>query len=268
MHLKFIQTTGRKQHSLPSKYTGALCNAATFFVRLIASLIAGKTWEELLAFLDDVLVYCPTFAKHCESLDRALALIEEAGLKVEPEKCRILPQRVPFVSHVLSVQGVSTDPEKVPAVKSRPPPTNVSEVRVFLGKVAYCRKFILDFAILSTLLFQLEEKGRNFVWSNACQKSFDTLEQTICEDRVLAFQIFDLPLVPDTDAGTTGVAAALSQVQDGEERPIAYAAKAVTKSQRNWTPTKIKMYALVFWTGALYPHLIIEQFVARLDHRS
>ena len=245
-----------------------LCNVAPFFVRQIASLLAGMTWEELLAFFDDVLVFSPTFAKHCESLDRALTLIEEAGLKVKPEKCRILPQRVPFVGHILSAQGVSTDPEKVSAVKSWPPPTNLSQLRVFLGKIGYYRKFIPDFATLAAPLFQLEEKGRNFVWSNNCQKSFDTLKQALCEAPVLAFPRFDLPFVLDTDASTTGVAAVLSQVQDGEERPIAYAAKALTKSQRKWAPTKIEMYALVFGTEAFYPYLISKQFVARLDHRS
>ena len=237
-------------------------------MRQIASLLAGMTWEELLAFFDVVLVFSPTFAKHCESLDRALTLIEEAGLKVKPEKCRILPQRVPFVGHILSAQGVSTDPEKVSAVKSWPPPTNLSQLRVFLGKIGYNRKFIPDFATLAAPLFQLEEKGRNFVWSDNCQKSFDTLKQALCEAPVLAFSRFDLPFVLDTDASATGVAAVLSQVQDGEERPIAYAAKALTKSQRKWAPTKIEMYALVFGTEAFYPYLISKQFVARLDHRS
>ena len=108
-----------------------LCNAAPFFVRQIASLLGGMTWEELLAFFD---VFSPTFAKHCESLDCALTLIEEAGLKVKPEKCRILLQRVPFVGHILSAQGVSTDPEKVSAVKSRPPPTKSVLVACFSGK--------------------------------------------------------------------------------------------------------------------------------------
>ena len=71
-------------------------------MRQIASLLAGMTWEELLAFFDDVLVFSPTLAKHCEALDRALTLIKEAGLKVKPGKCRVLPQLVPFVGHILS----------------------------------------------------------------------------------------------------------------------------------------------------------------------
>ena len=187
-----------------------------------------------MAFFDHVFIFGATFAKHCESLDRALSLIEEAGLKVKPAKCCLLRQRVPFVGHILSAEGVSTDPEKVSAVKSWPPPTNASELRVFLGKIGYCRKFIPDFA---SPLFLLEEKGRNFVWSNDCQRSFDALKQALCEAPVLAYPRFDLPFILDTDASTTGVAAVLSHVQDGEERPITYAAKALTKSQRKWPPT-------------------------------
>ena len=159
VHLKFIQTTDSKHYSLPSKDIGSgsefpsgLCNAAPFFERQIASLLTGMTWEELLAFFDDVLVFSPTFAKHCETLDRALTLIE-ARLKVKPEKCRVLPQRVPFVGHIFSVQGVSTDREKVSAVKSWPSPTSVSELRVFLEKIGYYRKFIPDFATLASPLF-------------------------------------------------------------------------------------------------------------------
>ena len=70
------------------------------------------------------------------------------------------------------------------------------------------------------------------------------------------FPRFGLPFVLDTDASTIGVAAVLSQVQDGKERPIAYAAKALSKSQRKWAPTKIEMYALVFGTESFYPYLI------------
>ena len=159
MHSKFIPTTERKQRSPSSKDTGSGSGFPSGFVMQLPSLCArlpvwltGMTWEELLAFFDDVLLFSPTFPKHCESLDRALSLIEEAGLKVKLEKCRILPKRVPFVGLILSAQGVSTDREKVSAVMSWPPPTTVSELRVFLGNVGYYRKFIPDFATLANPL--------------------------------------------------------------------------------------------------------------------
>ena len=188
-------------------------------------------------------------------------------MKAKPKKCCLLPRRVPFVRHILSVEGVSTDPGKVSAVKSWPPPTNVSELCVFLGKIGYYRKFILDFATVASPLFLLEEKRRNFVWSNDCQRFLYALKQALCEASALAYPRFDLLFILDTDASTTGVAAVLSQVQDGKECPITYAAKALTKSQRKWPPTKIEMYALVFGTKTFYSYLVKKQFVWITAHQ-
>lgn len=70
----------------------------------------------------------------------------------------------------------------------------------------------------------------------------------------------------DTGTSTTGVKAVLSQAQDGKERPITYAAKVLTKSQRKWPLTKIEMYVLVFGVKTFYPYLVNKQFVACLDH--
>ena len=91
---------------------------------------------------------------------------------MKPEKCALLPQRVPFVGHILSMEGVSTDPEKVSAMKSWPPPTNMSELRVFLGKIGYYRKFIPDFATVTSPLFLLEEKGKKLFVVHQLSKIF------------------------------------------------------------------------------------------------
>ena len=158
----------------------------------------------------------------------------------------------PFVGHIFSAQGVSTDPEKVSAVKSWPPPTNVPQLRVFQGKIGYYRKFIPDFATLAAPPLPTRGKGTEALW----------------EAPVLAFPRFDLPFVlVESYASTTGVAAVLSQVRDDQERPIAYAAKDLTKSQRKWAPTKIEMYALVLRIESFYPYLISKQFVHRQECR-
>ena len=93
-------------------------------------------------------------------------------------------------------------------------------------------------------------------------------KQALCRAPVLAHPWFDLPFVLDSDASMTVAAAVLSQVQECEERPISYAAKALTKSQRKWAPTKIEMYVLVFGTEEFYPYLINKQSVAQLDPQS
>ena len=70
------------------------------------------------------------------------------------------------------------------------------------------------------------------MWSPECQQSFWASKQALCEVPDLAFPKFDLPFILDTNASTSGVAAVWSQVPDGEERPVAYAAKILSKSQK------------------------------------
>lgn len=94
-----------------------------------------------------------------------------------------------------------------------------------------------------------------------------TLKQALCEAPVLAYPRFDLQFMLDTGASTTSVKAVLSQAQDGEERPITYPAKILTKLPRKWPLTKIEMYVLLFGTKTFYPYLVNKQFVACLDHR-
>ena len=132
----------------------------------------------------------------------------------------------------------------------------------FLGKICYYRKFIPDFATLASPLFRLLEKGRNFLWSSYYQRSFNALKQALCVAPVHAYPRFDLPFILDTDASTSGVA---TMLQDGEVRPIAYAAKALTNSKRKWPPTTIEMYALVFWTGTFYPYLVSTAVCCQLE---
>lgn len=122
---------------------------------------------------------------NCESLDRVLTLIEEVGLKVKPEKCLILPRSVPFFGDILSRKEC---PRTSKRFLQWQPLTKVSEVRVLLAEIGYYRTFTPDFATLAAPLFKLEEKGRKFVWSIGCQKSFDTLKQPYVKHPCSHFQ--------------------------------------------------------------------------------
>ena len=79
------------------------------------------------------------------------------------------------MGHVITEEGISTDPEKVAAVKIRPEPCNISEVRSFLGICGYYRRFIEKFAEIAKPLTKLTEKGTGLVWAKECQDAFNGL---------------------------------------------------------------------------------------------
>ncbi|KAK3726580.1 hypothetical protein QZH41_011040 [Actinostola sp. cb2023] len=94
--------------------------------------------------------------------------MREAGLKLSPKKCNLFQQSVTFLGHVVSADGISTDPEKARAVKDWPVPSTVSELRSFLGLCSYYRRFVKGFVETAWSLHRLTEKGREFVWTEEC----------------------------------------------------------------------------------------------------
>ena len=119
-----------------------LVNAPATFQRLMEVVLAGVTQDGCHVYLDHVLVFGKTIEDHNQNLRRVLARIEEAGLKLKPKKCRFVQTSVEYLMHVVSEDGVQTDPKKVDAVRQYPTPTEVRTLRSFLGLASYYRKFL------------------------------------------------------------------------------------------------------------------------------
>lgn len=190
-----------------------LCNAPATFERLMERVLSGLPWEVCLLYLDDIIVYAKTFEAELERLRSVFTRLREAGLKVSPKKCHLFKKRVVFLGHVVSEEGVSTDPEKIKAVCEWPTPTSASALRSFLGLCSYYRRFVRGFANIAAPLHRLTENGRAFVWTSECDVAFQRLKQVLSQAPVLAYPISAGAFVLDTDASNTGIGAVLSQKQ-------------------------------------------------------
>ena len=125
--------------------------------------------------------------------------LKAAGLKLKPSKCDFFKKEIKYLGHVVSEQGVSTDPIKIKAVTEWPQPTTVTEVRSFLGFVSYYRRFIPNFSKvakpLNKLLQNLEgtpsqKKKFKVHWGPEQQEAFETLQGLYTESPVLAYADF------------------------------------------------------------------------------
>ena len=116
-----------------------ICNAPGCFERLMERVLDGLQWKTALVYIDDIIVFGSTFEDELERL-------RKANLKLSPKKCSLFQHEVPFFGHVISQDGVRTDPQKVAVVKKWPVPTSVAEVRSYLGLCTYYRRFVQDFA--------------------------------------------------------------------------------------------------------------------------
>ena len=243
-----------------------LTNAPATFQRAMNSILNGLNWQDCLVYLDDVIVFASSLPEHNRRLESVLQRLEGAGVKLNASKCHFLQERATILGHVVSRDGVSTDPEKIKAIMEFAVPRDVSTLRAFLGCAGYYRHFVPNFADIAAPLYNLERKETSFQWTKECQDSFDALKYHLTSSPCLAYPRFDLPFIVDTDASDTGVGAVLSQVQNGEERVIAYAAKSLTKAQRNYSTTRKELYALVWGLEYFEVYLLGKQFHVRTDH--
>ena len=113
----------------------------------------------LKSFFDDILVHSKTLREHVQKLREVLTLLLRDNWKVKLSKCAFGQQQISYLGHVISADGVATDPTKVEAVQTWPTPTSVRALRGFLGLTGYYRKFIQNYSIISRPLTELLKKG-------------------------------------------------------------------------------------------------------------
>ena len=192
-----------------------LCNAPATFERLMEKVLSGLPWEVCLLYLDDIIVHGRAFGEVIKRLRIVLQRLRDAGLKLNPKKCILLQQSVPFLGHVVSNHGVSTDPKKIEAVRTWPSPRAAKDIKSFLGLCSYYRRFVRGFADIARPLYRLTEGQREFRWTSECEDAFRRLKTLLTTAPILAFPTVDGLFILDTDASNTGLGAVLSQVQGG-----------------------------------------------------
>lgn len=147
-------------------------------------------------------------------------------------------------------------------------PKNQTEVRSFVGLASYYRRFVKGFAEIARPLHQLTEKGRRFKWTEECQSAFEQLKLSLMSAPVLAYPDPRKTFILDTDASDAGIGAVLSQEEAGQEHVIAYASRALTKSERKYATTKKELLSMVAFITHFKHYLLGKEFVLRTDHNS
>ena len=246
-----------------------LCNAPATFQRLMNTTLAGLLWSACLVYLDNIIIIGRTFEAHLQNIAQVFERLRQAGLKLQPAKWTFCRESVAFLGHIVSRDGVTTDPEKTEKVLAWPTPTCQRDVQQFLGLANYHRWFVRDFARIAKPLHRLTEKNVRFSWTEEAAGAFAQLKQRLISPLVLAHPDFTVPFILDTDASATGIGAVLSQRHaDGKEHVIAYASRTLSKAERRYCATRRELLAVVVFTKQFRPYLLGRNFTLLTDHNS
>jgi hypothetical protein len=218
----------------------------------------------ILVFMDDILIYTPTLEKHVQLVREVFQILSTHKLQLKHSKCAFARQKLDYLGHVIGVEGVATDNSMIVAVQAWPRPSNLKELRGFLGLTGYYRKFIKNYGLLSRPLTQLLCKGELFQWTPVTEEAFLTLKTTLVNAPVLALPDFFLPFVVETDACQYGVGAVL--MQNGH--PIAYLSKALSPKNQAMSTYEKECVSILMAVDKWRPYLQHQDFVIRTDQKS
>ncbi|XP_026419412.1 uncharacterized protein LOC113315335 [Papaver somniferum] len=147
---------------------------------------------------------------HAQHLQLTLSLLRKHQLYAKISKCCFAKPTLEYLGHIISYQGVMADPNKISAMTSWPTPSNIKELRGFLGLIGYYRKFVKHYGVLSKPLTDLLKKNA-FTWTPAATQAFNSLKYDMTTTPVLALPDFSKPFILETDDCATGIGAVLMQ---------------------------------------------------------
>ena len=227
-----------------------LTNAPTTFQHLMENCLGDLHLNWCIIYLDDIIIYSKTPEEHVERLEAVFKKLSSAGLKLKPSKCKFFKSQITYLGHIVSNEGIATDLKKIKAIQLWPRPETVTQVWKFTGLTNYYRKFIHNYAKIAKPLHQLVSgenaklKCMTVKWTEDCEQSFLKLKDLCSNTPVLAYLDYTKNFKLYTDASENGLGAVLTQLKDGKERPIAYASRTLSKSERNYDAHKLEFLAL------------------------
>uniref|UniRef100_A0A7I4YT76 RNA-directed DNA polymerase n=1 Tax=Haemonchus contortus TaxID=6289 RepID=A0A7I4YT76_HAECO len=251
-----------------------LCTSPAVFQRLMDRVLGDLKGEEVFVYIDDILVATDSEERHLQMLTKVFEAFREAKLKFKPQKCRLMEQQVSFLGHIINEKGVNMDPDKVAKILNYPKPSNLAELRTFLGLCGYYRKFILRFSSIAKPLFDLTSTKTPFVWSVEQEHSFENLKKVIASAPVLGqpniekAKTGEKPYIIYTDASTIGVGAVLCQEgADNLLHPLYFTSKRLSKTEQRYHITDIEALAIIYAVKKFHFFVFGMKTIIRTDHQ-
>lgn len=271
---------------MPQGITGA---PATF-QRLMEKAVGDMNLLQVLVYLDDLIVFGKTLEEHEERLLKVLDRLGEVKLKLSVDKCQICLPRVKYLGHIVSAEGVAPDPDKIEAVATWPRPTNLKTLQSFLGFCGYYRRFIQNYSAIVRPLTELTkgyaptQKSRKQApdvdkvylkesepfgerWNESCTEAFHKIIHCLTHAPVLAFANPQRPYILHVDASLKGLGAVLYQEHPEGLRPVAFASRKLSSSERNYPIHQLEFLSLKWAVvDKFHEYLYGARFTVRTDN--
>ncbi len=203
------------------------------------------------------------------NMENVFKQLDEYGLRLKPSKCAFGLLEVLLLEYIISKDGVRPDPAKAAAIANLSHPTDVKEIRSFMGMTGYFRPCMPGYAHVAEPLVALTRKDVPFIWEEPQKQAFEALKRLLVSDHVMAHPQLDKPYKLYTDTCNYAIGAILCQLDDRRiERPVVYLSKQLSSQQKRWATIEKEAYGVVYALKQLRAYLWGAEFKVYTDHKA
>ena len=242
-----------------------ISSAPELFQGRMSQILSGL--EGVICHIDDVLIFGANTEEHDSRLAAVLTRLETVGVTLNKDKCEFHKQQIKFLGHVIDKEGVRPDPNKIAAVLEMTPPTNITQLRRFMGMVNQLGKFSRKCAEISQPLRELLSTKRAWLWGPEQENAFLSLKEELTRPTVLSLYDPSLPAKISADASSYGVGAVLLQQTNGDWKPVAYACRAMSEAEKRYAQIEKEALATTWACERFSNYLLGRHFHVETDHK-
>ena len=249
-----------------NKLPFGISSAPELFQKRMSKLLEGL--EGVVCHMDDVLVVGRDQEQHDTRLTKVLERIESAELTLNAAKCEFSRASVKFLGHCINKEGVRADPDKTAAICRMEPPCCPGDLRRFMGMVNQMGKFSPNIAEIGKPLRELLSTKRAWLWGSEQERAFNELKQELTRPTVLALYDPAARSKVSADASSFGLGAVLLQESSaGEWRPVAYASRSLSETERRYAQIEKEALAVTWSCEKFSDYILGSRFEIETDHK-
>lgn len=246
-----------------------LTNGPSTFQRLMNRVLGPLRNTVALCYLDDLLIPAKDWADMMIKLRAVFNAFRKAKLTLKVSKCEFGKGKIEYLGFVISEGHIQPGPLKTEAIAKFPQPSNVHEVRRFLGLTSFFRRFMKHYAARAEPISRLTRKDQPFVWGHEQQEAFNDLKNAMASSPILALYNPNATTELHTDASCQGLAGMLlQQGADGRMHLIYCVSKKTNENEKHFHSSRLELMAIVWSVARLRGFLLGISFTIVTDCRS
>lgn len=241
-------------------------SAPSIFQSIMDQILANMSGVS--CYYDDILIGGSSYNDCFHKLLNVLRRLKEHNVKIRVEKCKFLQESVKYLGHVLSKNGISPTNEKIEAIVKAPAPTDKQQLQAYLGLLNYYNRFLPNLSSEIKDLYNLLKNNVPYVWTKACQRSFEKTKQMIVSSSFMEFYDPLKEIVLAADASPYGLGCVLSHMVDQIEKPVIFGSSSLTPAEKNYSQLHREALAIVYAVKKFEKYLMGKEFTIQTDHQS